>query len=192
MKHMRYQKALDRLPELRDHDRRRFWIRKADELLRGRRHGQPGAQIARSAVLTGAGSLGLGMGARIKEGARIYVAPEGRLSVGEGSSIGIRNIVNVAMSVTIGVRSELSWDVHILDTDFHEILDVDGSPRPMTKPIVIGDHVLVGARATILKGVTIGSGAVVAAGSVVTKDVPPGVIVAGNPARQIGFAHDWR
>ncbi|WP_352629335.1 CatB-related O-acetyltransferase [Mesorhizobium sp. M0496] len=54
-------------------------------------------------------------------------------------------------------------------------------------PIVIGNDVWVGARATIMSGVTIGDGAVVAACSVVTKDVPPYAIVAGNPARVIKY-----
>lgn len=49
--------------------------------------------------------------------------------------------------------------------------------------VVIGHHVWIGAGATILPGVTVGDGAVVAAGSVVTKDVAPFSIVAGNPAR---------
>lgn len=49
-------------------------------------------------------------------------------------------------------------------------------------PVIIGDDVWVGANATVLPGVTIGSMSVVAAGAVVTKDVPPGVLVAGNPA----------
>lgn len=53
-------------------------------------------------------------------------------------------------------------------------------------PIVVGDDVWIGAAAIVLKGVTIGAGAVVAAGCVVTKDVPPGAIVAGCPARQVG------
>jgi acetyltransferase-like isoleucine patch superfamily enzyme len=49
-------------------------------------------------------------------------------------------------------------------------------------PIKIGSRVFIGARCIVLKGVTIGNGAVVGAGSVVVSDVPPGVIVAGNPA----------
>lgn len=192
MKRMRFRKMAAVMPDLLDRDKRGFWKRKATERLRARRHGQRGAQIARGVVLTGTGSLSLGRGSRVKEDARIYVAPTASLTVGKGSAIGIRNIINVADRVTIGDRSRLSWDVQILDTDFHEILDTDGSPFPKTKPVVIGDHVLVGARAMILKGVTIGDGAVVAAGSVVTKDVEPHAIVAGNPARQIGVAHDWR
>ncbi len=54
------------------------------------------------------------------------------------------------------------------------------------RPVVIGDHVWIGARALICPGVTIGEGAVVGAGAVVTRDVAPYAIVAGNPARVIG------
>lgn len=55
----------------------------------------------------------------------------------------------------------------------------------LAKPVTIGDHVWIGARALICPGVTIGEGAVIGAGSVVTKDVEPYTIVAGNPARFI-------
>lgn len=51
--------------------------------------------------------------------------------------------------------------------------------------VVIGDRVFVGASAIILPGVTIGSEVIIGAGSVVTKDIPSGVVVAGNPARII-------
>ncbi len=56
----------------------------------------------------------------------------------------------------------------------------------ISHPVVIEDDAWIGAGAIILPGVTIGAGAIVGAGSVVTKDVPAGVTVAGNPARRIG------
>ena len=74
----------------------------------------------------------------------------------------------------------------IRDSDSHST----GEGRTPTKPITIGDHVLIGARCIILKGVTIGEGAVVAAGSIVTKDVEPHTLVAGNPARFVRNV-DW-
>ena len=52
--------------------------------------------------------------------------------------------------------------------------------------VEIGDFVWIGYRATILPGIKIGEGAVIGAGSLVSKDVPPYAIVAGNPARPIG------
>jgi acetyltransferase-like isoleucine patch superfamily enzyme len=75
----------------------------------------------------------------------------------------------------------------IRDDDEHYV--GDGSP---TAPVTIGDHVWLGTRAIILKGVTIGDGALVAAGAVVTKDVPPKTLVGGVPARVIREGVDWR
>ena len=54
-------------------------------------------------------------------------------------------------------------------------------------PITIGHDVWIGANSIIISGVTIGTGAVIAAGTVVTKDVPPYAIVAGNPARVLRY-----
>lgn len=54
-----------------------------------------------------------------------------------------------------------------------------------TRPVVIGDGVLIGANAVVLEGVTVGSDAVVGAGAVVIRDVPPGTVVVGCPAKQI-------
>lgn len=51
------------------------------------------------------------------------------------------------------------------------------------KPIAIGDDVWIGAGAILMPGVTIGHGTVIGAGSVVTKDIPAGVVAAGNPCR---------
>jgi acetyltransferase-like isoleucine patch superfamily enzyme len=81
--------------------------------------------------------------------------------------------------LTIGNNVDLTPGVRIL-TEQH---DVD-SPYYDTvkKAVVIGDHVVVGSWALLLPGVTLGEGCVVGAGSVVTRDVPPYTIVAGNPA----------
>lgn len=54
------------------------------------------------------------------------------------------------------------------------------------KPVIIGNYVWIGTGALVLPGITLGDGCVVAAGSVVTRNVAPFDIVAGNPARKIG------
>jgi acetyltransferase-like isoleucine patch superfamily enzyme len=60
------------------------------------------------------------------------------------------------------------------------------------RPIVIDDYAWIGARATILSGVTIGEGAVVMAGALVSRDVAPYTIVGGVPARPIGRRREHR
>jgi acetyltransferase-like isoleucine patch superfamily enzyme len=64
----------------------------------------------------------------------------------------------------------------------------DGHEDIASSPIIIEDDAWIGFGSAIFKGVTVGKGAVVAAMSVVTKDVAPYTVVAGNPARQIGVS----
>jgi tetrahydrodipicolinate N-succinyltransferase len=61
---------------------------------------------------------------------------------------------------------------------------------PSARPVVVGDNVLVGANAVVLESVRVGRGSVVAAGAVVTKNVRPGVVVAGVPAVVIKSVQD--
>jgi acetyltransferase-like isoleucine patch superfamily enzyme len=58
-----------------------------------------------------------------------------------------------------------------------------GRPSFVVSPVVIEDDVWIGYNATIMKGVTIGRGAIIQPGSMILKDVPPGAVVSGNPAR---------
>jgi acetyltransferase-like isoleucine patch superfamily enzyme len=96
--------------------------------------------------------------------------------------------VVAAERVEIGSRVQIGATVTIVDTDFHP-LHPDVRRRDILAgehaPVTIEDDVFVGMNSLILKGVTIGAGAVVGAGSVVARDVPPAVIVAGNPARVV-------
>jgi len=76
-------------------------------------------------------------------------------------------------------------DARIMDTDFHAV-EIQGKRRwhsvGVSKPVLLGPNVWVCAGVMILKGVTIGANSVVAAGSIVTRDVLPNSIAAGNPA----------
>jgi acetyltransferase-like isoleucine patch superfamily enzyme len=127
----------------------------------------------------------------LQRGVRVVV-DGGRLTIGHGTNVnGLGTRLLCAQEVTIGAGCTFSWDVQVLDTDFHA-MTVDGVERPSAAPVRIGDRVWVGTRAVVLKGVTIGDGAVVAAGAVVTSDVPAGAVVAGVPARVVGRADSWR
>ena len=93
--------------------------------------------------------------------------------------------------VTIGDRVWVGANAIITDTDFHPLDPVARRERPLdasAAPVEIADDVFIGMNALILKGARIGEGAVLGAGSVVSRDVPAGAIVAGNPARVIGEA----
>jgi len=126
----------------------------------------------------------------LQRGIRIVV-DSGRLTIGHETNInGLGTKILVADAVTIGAGCTFSWDVQVLDNDFHT-MTVGGVAQPSAAPVVIGDRVWVGTRAVILKGVTIGDGAVVAAGAVVTKDVPAHGVVAGVPAKVVGQADSW-
>ena len=91
--------------------------------------------------------------------------------------------------ITIGNEVAIARGVIIRDTDSHEILD---GKHIKSQPIEIGDHVWIGARAMIMKGVKIGEGAIIAAGAIVTKDVPAKCLVAGVPAKVIRENVEWK
>jgi acetyltransferase-like isoleucine patch superfamily enzyme len=114
--------------------------------------------------------------------------PQARLAIGAYSSVGDRTQIHCCEQVAIGDYVLISWDCNILENNFHTT--TDGGIT--SAPIVIGNRVWIGCRVIILAGVTIGEGSIVAAGSVVTRDVPPGTLVAGNPAKVIRETGPWR
>ena len=131
-------------------------------------------------VINRGGTLRSG-GCALWSGVRLEVGEGAVLSIGKGTYLNRNTVVVCHERVEIGAGCLVSWDVVIMDTNEH---DWPGLAR-VDAPVVIGDKVWIGCRAMILKGVTIGTGAVVAAGSIVTHDVPPRTLVAGQPARVV-------
>ena len=123
----------------------------------------------------------------ILSGATISIRKNARLELGTGY---INNNCEIICSEYIRIENDVAIanDVVIRDSDDHQITS---QPHSKTKPIHIGNHVWIGERAMILKGVRIGDGAVVAAGAVVTHDVPPHTLVAGVPAKIIREEVYW-
>ncbi len=118
-------------------------------------------------------------------GNRAHNAPE--LRVGDDTFIGHNCSISVAESVRIGKHCLLAAEVRITDFDGHPVdaerrRDKEPTPPEGIRPVVIGDDVWIGQGSIILKGVTIGDRSVIGAGAVVSRDVPPDVVAAGNPA----------
>jgi len=105
------------------------------------------------------------------------------LTLGSGSVINQQCRLDTRGGITIGERVAIAANVRILTAD-HDLRSPHFTGR--TRPVRIEDYVFIGTGATILPGVTLHRGAAVGAGAVVSRDVPPGTIVAGNPARPIG------
>ncbi len=109
--------------------------------------------------------------------------PGGTLTIGDKTFINSGVSICAQKSVSIGKNCAIGNMSLIMDTDFHT--PGDHTRWPEARPVVLEDDVWLGARVTVLKGVTIGRGAVVAAGAVVTKDVAPRTVVGGVPAKLI-------
>lgn len=120
----------------------------------------------------------------------------GEIRIGQWCYIGEASRIWSASSIELGDRVLVSHSVNVFDSLTHPILAAarheqvkqileEGHPLKLSlgeSPVRIHDDAWIGAGAIVLRGVTIGKGGIVAAGAVVTKDVPPYSIVAGNPA----------
>jgi acetyltransferase-like isoleucine patch superfamily enzyme len=161
----------------------RCFIERKDSLRRFRSTRDPG--------------LTLGAGVVVHTWAEFNVEPGGRIEIGDDAVL-VGPVFMCAERISVGARVVISYQVTIADSDFHPLdrasrredalANAPGAPpgprpRVESRPVVIEDDVWIGIGAIVLKGVRIGRGARIAAGAVVTRDVPEGASVAGNPAR---------
>jgi acetyltransferase-like isoleucine patch superfamily enzyme len=142
--------------------------------------------------------LGLKVGSHVTlQSAALSTEPNGYIEIGDYSYLSGAALAAYT-SIVIGQYVFIAGGVTIVDTDFHPldpaarladtiaistVGDKNRRPKFDCAPVVIEDDVWIGFNATILKGVTIGRGAVIEPGAVVSKDVPAGAVVFGNPAQ---------
>ncbi len=136
------------------------------------------------------------------DGVHFALGEEGKVEIGDYCYF-TNAVLLCELELRIGSYVVIGWNATIADTDFHPLGPAERiadaiacsplakgrtRPRIMRQPVIVEDDVWIGPNATILKGVRIGAGAFVEAGALVTRDVPAGKRVIGNPAQVIGEA----
>jgi len=117
------------------------------------------------------------------------LGPEAAIVLEQGVELSGVSITARSKTIRIGAHTMIAPGCVLVDSDFHEPLPPErrhidpGYERDAG--IEIGDHVWIGLRCCILKGVRIGRGSIVAAGSVVVRDLPENCLAAGVPARVV-------
>lgn len=148
-------------------------------------------------VIIGGGNLKIGCHSYIARGCILsaWTSYKGKafnpkITIGKNVSLGEYNHITAIDEITIGDGVLTGRWVTITDNSHGNLID-DINEIPSERdlyskgPVTIGNNVWIGDKATILPNVSIGEGAVIGANSVITKDVPPFCVVAGNPAKII-------
>lgn len=105
------------------------------------------------------------------------------LRIGARASVGSRTYLDARGGIEMEHDVNIGSDSHILTAD-HDLQSPGFEER--YSPVRLADHATLGTRTLVLRGVTVGPGGAAAAGAVVNRDVAPGTIVGGVPARPIG------
>ncbi len=105
------------------------------------------------------------------------------IALGRGAFLNFNCVILDVVQVTIGDGAQIGPAVQIYTADHPRDAGLRREGLEFGRPVTIGRNVWIGGGAIILPGISIGDDAIVGAGSVVTRDVPAGATVAGNPAR---------
>lgn len=131
-------------------------------------------------------------GALLKFGSKIVVGKGAYLEIGDGFRISPNSAIICFWKIVFGSSCRVSWDVQVMDTDFHKIKSLDGEVLNRPREIAIGNHVWIGVRALILKGASISDDCVVSANTLVSKEIPGNhQIIAGVPGKVVKSGVTW-
>ncbi len=110
-----------------------------------------------------------------------------------GSNSGIRGVSFVLKDadITVGRNCMFGYGILLRNNDAHKVLDKDGNITNKAADIIIGNHVWLCEKSTVLKGVNVGSNSIVAYGAVVTRSCPENSVMAGNPATVVKNEINW-
>lgn len=123
-------------------------------------------------------------GEAVRMGPGISIVCTGALDIGDHVLMNARVTIFCAQRVAIGRNTLISWDVTLVDNDFHEMRDTEGQCINPPAPIVIGERGWIGFNAIIAKDTQLAPGTVIGAGSVVRGHFEqPDCVLTGNPAR---------
>lgn len=117
-----------------------------------------------------------------------------QIKIGSGTTIEHAHIAVTEFNsnVIIGQDCMLANNIEIRTGDSHSIIDLQTTKRiNNNRDVIIENHVWIGSKVSILKGVKLGANSIIGTGSIVTKDTQPNTISAGNPARVIKSNIDW-
>lgn len=130
--------------------------------------------------------------AHLGHGTKIHVAEGAELVLGDNFAVSASSQINCYRKMVMGRDIQFSWDCLVMDSDTHQIYDVDKALMNPDDEVRIGDKVWIGCRTTILKGTHIPHNCVVGASSLVTgTNFTPNSIIIGTPAKSIKEIDSW-
>jgi len=159
-------------------------IMNAQVRLRGKARAPFSVRLRGRVQLSGCGEVVFGEGVSLHGTVvpiELVTYTSGRIEIGNRTFINYGSSIAARASVKIGSDCHLGHYTFVMDNDQHDV--ARHMELPPSDPVIVEDHVWIGSKAIILPGVRSGSRAVIGAGSIVTKDIPPGCVAAGNPAR---------
>lgn len=137
------------------------------------------------------GTVAFGGKASIGHGSKLSV--RGNLTLGADFNMTAESTIVCAHQISFGNDCLLSWDILIMDTDEHPIINQDGIRTNPDKPILVGNHVWIGCKCTLLKGTEIPNNAIVAAGTLLTSAFSgENQVIGGNPPAVLKSDVRWK